>query len=330
MKNVTIIITYIESRIQYLNRLLEYYRDIPCKIITIGPHSDLIVECGTRVKKLFVDPNEALNKKLMLTERHVTTPYLIWCAEDDFALVDAIDESQRFMEDHPEVVIVEGFSGRFSEKRAQLVYSSYFIRSFHIRVSENNNYYIEDFQSRVKHFSRAFSGMPTHALCRKDVFYRIIDLMNKTIDLFAEAPTYGDKIFCLYALCHGCIAMKEMASYLRSDCERTLKETNRLFKNILSDDEIINFVSVKVAELANISIDESREICLDYFNNILNYNIPIKRKGINRFLNRVARRLNPKIESLNVFLKNKKYPIYQKKNRTEIQRIMRLVKMSNQ
>jgi glycosyltransferase domain-containing protein len=102
------------NRPAFLRRALQYYSTLPCKV--------LILDSSTEACEGVVDAFEAMEyhhvpqfgywefqNKIEFGVRKVTTPYMVFAADDDFIVHDALYESVGFLQSNPDYGMCHGY-----------------------------------------------------------------------------------------------------------------------------------------------------------------------------------------------------------------------------
>ena len=128
--NVTILIpTY--NRHRQLKRLLDYYSNCAFPILVAdSTTASFPFVKNYRNVKYFHYPNYPYAKKLPLIYKHVKTEYVLFCADDDFVIPDAIQKCLNFLEDNPDYSSAHGHYVFFENRNKEniSVYPFYLAR----------------------------------------------------------------------------------------------------------------------------------------------------------------------------------------------------------
>lgn len=112
------------NRHQYLSKALSFYQNVDFQVIvadsTRTPYEK--VDHFPNVKYLHF-PEASYSSKLPAALTHITTPYVVMCADDDFLVLDTLYKCLNFLETNPDYSVAMGAIIYFSEvgeKRIEL------------------------------------------------------------------------------------------------------------------------------------------------------------------------------------------------------------------
>lgn len=138
LSNVTIIIPA-HNRPERLQRLLNYYSRTNARILI--PDSSDLPFAGTfdpSTTTYIHRPRLHFLLKLREVLPLITTPYVLYCADDDFTVPEGIAEVTRFLDANPDYVVAQGHYLTFEpRKNGKVRFSPRYIRNFTSRVSES-------------------------------------------------------------------------------------------------------------------------------------------------------------------------------------------------
>ncbi|MGE7959949.1 TIGR00180 family glycosyltransferase [Pseudomonas sp. NPDC089530] len=162
------------NRKAFLRRTLQYYSTYPCKILVLD--SSLAADEALTAQFPGVDYRhlpqftyKGLQDKLTYGVGQVTTPYMVFAADDDFLLHGALTESVEFLEAHPDYGLCHGYGMMYLARAAEV---NYYRRD--CRVIED--YASEDAGERVKAFMGHFLP-PFYAVTRTDLLQQWYSLL---------------------------------------------------------------------------------------------------------------------------------------------------------
>jgi glycosyltransferase domain-containing protein len=95
-------------RHKYLKRLLEFYKEIDIKIFVADSSDDTFQEWQKYNIEYFHYPKENYIDKLTDVVAKVKTEYMIFCADDDFIIPEALKEAINFLENNKEYSFCQG------------------------------------------------------------------------------------------------------------------------------------------------------------------------------------------------------------------------------
>jgi|SRR3972149_1291159 len=114
IEKITILI-FTHYRQAYLRRVLDYYQDFNLNIaIADSTNNPFFYDKQSKNIKYFHYPNYPFNTKMAEIFCHVTTPYVLLCADDDFYVPSAIQSCINFLEANQDFSSVQGQSIYFT------------------------------------------------------------------------------------------------------------------------------------------------------------------------------------------------------------------------
>ena len=119
-KQVTIVIPT-HYRHHLLRRILDYYKDCGIRILVADSSLDEFKEKDKFECEYFHYPDVPYVKKMAIILKKVQTPYVVFCADDDFVIVSSILKCVEFLNKHDEYSAVEGKYIKFYEKTFRVV-----------------------------------------------------------------------------------------------------------------------------------------------------------------------------------------------------------------
>ena len=168
LRNVTVIIPA-HNRPERLRRLLRYYRNTGIRVIV--PDSsvkrfDGISEFPDVVYRHL--PSMSFLDKLREVIDLIETDYVLWCADDDFTVPEAIAEIVEFMDANPDYSVVQGHYLTFEPSKDW-------------KTATFTPRYIRKFDSRIDHDSprerlldeKSLYASTLYAVTRREVFQKM-------------------------------------------------------------------------------------------------------------------------------------------------------------
>lgn len=154
------------NRPAFLLRALQYYSSYACKILVLD--STPVANAAARLQFPNVDYRHlpqfsytGLQDKVTYGVEQVTTPYMVFAADDDFLLHDAMTQSVEFLEAHPDYGLCHGYGMMYLARGTEV---NYYRRD--LRVCED--YASELGEERVMDFMGEFLP-PFYAVTRTDL-----------------------------------------------------------------------------------------------------------------------------------------------------------------
>ncbi|MGY3256619.1 TIGR00180 family glycosyltransferase [Pseudomonas chlororaphis] len=162
------------NRKAFLRRTLQYYSTYPCKILVLdsSQHADESLAGQfpqVDYRHLPQYTYKGLQDKLTYGVGQVTTPYMVFAADDDFLLHGALTESVEFLEANPDYGLCHGYGMMYLARAAEV---NYYRRD--CRVIED--YASADAGERVMAFMSHFLP-PFYAVTRTDLLQQWYSLL---------------------------------------------------------------------------------------------------------------------------------------------------------
>ena len=154
------------NRSAFLRRTLHYYSSYPCSILVL----DSSVERDEQIAREFPSVDyrhlpqftyKGLQDKLVYGVNQVKTPYMVFAADDDFLLHDALTESVEFLEANPDYGLCHGYGIMYLSCATEVCY-------FRRDRKVHEDYDSELAEDRVIRFMDQFLP-PFYAVTRTDL-----------------------------------------------------------------------------------------------------------------------------------------------------------------
>lgn len=167
LENVTVIIPA-HNRPNRLQRLLDYYAGTGIKII-IPDSSDK--PFGGHIDSpdiIYIHrPKMHFFRKIREILPMIATDYVLYCADDDFAVPGAIRRITKFLDANPDYSIAQGHYLTFTPQMSgKISFYPRYIRNFDNRITDG------DSVSRMEHEKGIYASM-LYGVTRSDIFRRI-------------------------------------------------------------------------------------------------------------------------------------------------------------
>ena len=172
LQNVTVIIPA-HNRPKRLRRLLDYYSRTDIKIL-VPDSSDHPFADAEKYPDITYLHRPKLHFLLKLKEvlPMISTPYVLYCADDDFAVPSGIAQMTAFLDEHPDYSTAQGHYLTFTPRKGKISFYPRYIRYFDKQVTgetprerllQEKNMYASLLYSVIR--TRAFQRM--YATCFK-------------------------------------------------------------------------------------------------------------------------------------------------------------------
>ncbi|MBN3861295.1 TIGR00180 family glycosyltransferase [Pseudomonas frederiksbergensis] len=162
------------NRNAFLRRTLQYYSHYPCTILVL----DSSVEGDEHMARDFPSVDyrhlpqytyQGLQEKLTYGVNQVTTPYMVFAADDDFLLHGALTESVEFLEANPDYGLCHGYGMMYLARATEV---NYYRRDQRVQEDYNS----EQPEGRVMEFMGQFLP-PFYAVTRTDLLQQWYSLL---------------------------------------------------------------------------------------------------------------------------------------------------------
>ena len=162
------------NRNAFLRRTLQYYSNYPCTILVL----DSSVEGDEHMARDFPSVDyrhlpqytyQGLQEKLTYGVNQVTTPYMVFAADDDFLLQDALTESVEFLEANPDYGLCHGYGMMYLARATEV---NYYRRDQRVQEDYNS----QQPEGRVMEFMGQFLP-PFYAVTRTDLLQQWYSLL---------------------------------------------------------------------------------------------------------------------------------------------------------
>ena len=126
------------NRPEKLRRLLHYYSQTNIQII-VSDSSDATFPYLHEFPELtyFHFPKEQFLRKINYILPYINTKYVVYCADDDFIVPQAIEQCIHFLELHPDYNSAQGHYLSFETKKDKLDFSPSYIRNFDKDINQS-------------------------------------------------------------------------------------------------------------------------------------------------------------------------------------------------
>ena len=137
LESITVVIPA-HNRPEKLRRVLHYYSQTNIKII-VSDSSDVLFPYLNEFPNLkyFHFPKEQFLRKINYILSHINTKYVVYCADDDFIVPQAIEQCIIFLELHPDYNSAQGHYLSFEMKKDRVYFSPGYQRNFEKDINQN-------------------------------------------------------------------------------------------------------------------------------------------------------------------------------------------------
>lgn len=139
MLNKATVIIPAHNRPERLRRLLAYYENTGIQILVSDSSREkytgpINAETTTYVHQ----PNTHFLIKIRDVLHLIKTPYVLYCADDDFAVPEAIEEIICFLEQNEDYTVAQGHYLTFTPYKNKVKFLPRYIRNFNSRITNDN------------------------------------------------------------------------------------------------------------------------------------------------------------------------------------------------
>ena len=162
------------NRPAYLRRALQFYSTLPCKILVLD--SSAVALDGAAAVGDTIDYRHlpqfgywGIQSKLVFGVEEVTTPYMVFAADDDFLIHDALIASVEFLHANPDYGLCHGYGMMYLARATEV---NYYRRDQRVQEDYNS----QQPEDRVMEFLGQFLP-PFYAVTRTDLlqeWYRLL------------------------------------------------------------------------------------------------------------------------------------------------------------
>ncbi len=135
LQDVTVIIPA-HNRPGRLRRLLDYYSGTGINILVPDSSAERFVYADSYSNVVYRHyPGMHFLLKIQAILPLISTSYVLYCADDDFAVPEGIEQMATFLSDHPDYSIAQGHYLTFTERGGQISFYPRYIRNFDKRIT---------------------------------------------------------------------------------------------------------------------------------------------------------------------------------------------------
>lgn len=222
LDNVTLVIPT-HYRHHYLNRILSYYKDMDIKIL-VADSTDVAFKYKDNFKiDYFHYPDGSLSYKIQDIVSKVNTPYMFFCADDDFWIKESIEPCMRFLKINNNYSSVQGRYIRFSSGEDSTFTPSY-LHAKSIEYDEIDKRLNADMGNYMPLF---------YAMHRTEVISRVL---NDNYNTNVNHAILVELSVSFYSLVYGKHKLLEILTYAR-DNESPATSVNRDYLEDISENK---------------------------------------------------------------------------------------------
>lgn len=261
LDHVTVIIPA-HNRPERLNRLLAYYSATNIKVI-VSDSSSKKFDCINRYPDVIYKhyPNEEFLWKINHILPLIDTPYVVYCADDDFIVPEAIAQITNYLNLHPDFTTAQGHYLTFEVKKGKVSFSPRYIRHFDKKIEATTG------AGRLARYNDIYASN-LYSIIRTETFKRMYTAVEKKgNELRFRNLFLAEEYFNLFSLIHGNYITLPCFYSAREYIENSATSTTVPFSVVQHDEkykeEYANFIDILATELAEkdtISYQEAAHI----------------------------------------------------------------------
>lgn len=249
LSQVTVVIPA-HNRPERLRRLLYYYSETNINVI-VSDSSKCVFPFLAEFPNIVYEhyANETFIIKINKILDRIITPYVFFCADDDFIVPEAISEIVDFMDENRDYCSAQGHYLTFKETKRGLQFSPRYIRFFDKDINGDNPV------DRLMQYKNAYASN-LYSIIRTDVFKRMyLACMENDLPIFQNLYL-AEWYFIIYSLMHGKHKTLPYFYSAREEIEASAATTTIPFEVVKASDaykkEYNGFLAILSKELSSI------------------------------------------------------------------------------
>lgn len=247
LNQVTVVIPA-HNRPERLRRLLDYYSGTNISIL-VSDSSDKEFGYASHYPQAVHRhyPRELLFRKIINILPLIDTPYVFYCADDDFIVPQAVEQMMLFLEANPDYATALGHYLTFEVKRNKIEFTPRYIRHFDKRIEAGSA------AGRLDRYKNIYATN-LYSVIRSDVFKKMYLACAKPDGARFSNLFLGEEYFNLFSLIHGNCATLPVFYSARERIPNSATSTTVPFDIVKSSEshkeEYSAFVDILATELA--------------------------------------------------------------------------------
>lgn len=261
LENVTVIIPA-HNRPERLQRLLDYYASTNINIIIPDSSEKQFTGQIKSPRVIYLHrPRMHFLKKVREILPMISTKYVLYCADDDFAVPEAISEITLFMDKNPKYSVVQGHYLTFTPSGNKIKFLPRYIRN------HDNSITSSDPLERMRQGRAKYASL-LYGVARTDIFQRIYSYcFDKTGELRFRNLFLAELFFNHAMLMNGKYATLPYFFSARERIPGSATETTVPAAVIRSSDKYrdefygyIKALSLMLSDISGLAADEAEKI----------------------------------------------------------------------
>ena len=195
--NVTVIIPA-HNRPERLRRLLDYYSRTSIQIIVPDSSHEIFKDASSYPDITYLhQPDMHFLLKINAILPLIKTPYVFYCADDDFTVPEAVKEMTDFLDAHPSYHTAQGHYLTFEPHRHKIEFTPRYIRNFDKVITADNG------TSRLAQYKDYYASN-LYGVIRTATFKQMYEAcLTPKGELRFKNLFLAEEYFNLFSLIHG-------------------------------------------------------------------------------------------------------------------------------
>ena len=254
------------NRPEHLRRILSYYESFGVRVIVADGSDEVFPytsDFGKRIEYRHFPSCEDPNKRFYEAANSIFTPYVCFCADDDFAVPDTINKIVDYLEKNPDYNCGLGIINYYSFKNEDI----YHFRPYYYSIGKNLSEALP--RARVMHYMTNYFQNVWNVQ-RTDTFKKIFASLFTHKDMTMRNGSLNEIYIALYLAIEGkCIILPLLYS-AREIAPPYVKRIAVGMESIISKikyrqkyNKFLNLLSMHLSKTENISMYEARCIIIE-------------------------------------------------------------------
>jgi glycosyltransferase domain-containing protein len=286
-----IIPTY--NRPEYLKKILSYYLSFGIKIIVVDASDEVFPYLslyGNQIEYRHT-PNKHIVERVNEIASLIYTPYVLFCADDDFIVPDAINSIVAFLEKNPDYSFGEGYILRFSRKNNDIMIAASYRHMLGEKITEDSP------DKRILHLMNNFFSV-CYSVYRTDILKEMYKSMLFNNKILIKQSYLIELYISVYPLIEGKLIVLPLLYQARETIWNSLGSTDSNIHAIVTKkryrkdyNECVRLLAAHLSRKEGISFDNAKNIVeeavMRFLNNVFPGYYTIKRRIIPEIKDRI-------------------------------------------
>lgn len=280
INNVTVIIPA-HNRPDRLRRLLDYYSRTDIQILVPDSSVNRFPAVADYPQITYLhQPKMHFLCKIKEVLPLIKTPYVLYCADDDFTVPEAIEQIADFLDSHPDIHTAQGHYLTFEPTSKKIEFTPRYIRHFDKKIVANSG------TERLAEYKNIYASN-LYGIIRTEIFKRMYTAcFTAKGELRFKNLFLAEEYFNLFSLIHGNYTTLPVFYSARERIPGSATHTTVPFSVVATSPEykqeydgFINTLAEELSLCDKLSVAKAREIILQTISMPkTNANISFKRK----------------------------------------------------